>query len=373
VADHELLIRDLSAVEDVDRTIEPCDPPQPGELLAWSFGGLMTQIAQQAGANDPAAFVLDWLETWDQDQVVNGFTVPARESMRPIITDIWLQASGGAALDLTKAPFRLAAIVNRMDLRRTDGSQPLDAGEARFVFNAVDLLNPECRRLDFNVILEFALPASTQEEVIAWADQWHALGDLDFGASFNDALQNITDVFTQSFNQLRTNELAVTFVDWEQRAFSTACSSLALTPLEQTPDPSFADSSELAAYINDHAAEILTESHQVPPEMLGGYIQQNLVWDAPEIQDHLEVRHHFGMQTCNGCHNGETGTRNVHIFARRNHEIAEISDYLTGEHMPILDPYDQPRTFNELQRRADLLQQLVDQGFCTTGRAKRTH
>src|SRR5215510_10759446 len=138
--DRELMIRDLSVVEDSGRTIEPCDGfgSGSGDLPVWSFGWLMSQVAEQAKASDPAEFVLNWLKTWDSDQPVNGFTVPRRELMRPIITDPWLQASGGFRLDLTKAPFRLAAIVNRMDLRRSEGEQVLDAGEARFVFNAVD-------------------------------------------------------------------------------------------------------------------------------------------------------------------------------------------------------------------------------------------
>src|SRR5262249_3113031 len=99
--DRELMIRDLSVVEDSARTIEPCDGSGSGDLPAWSFGRLMSQLAEQAEASDPAEFVLNWLETWDSDQTVNEFTVPKRELMRFIITDPWLQASGGSSLDLS--------------------------------------------------------------------------------------------------------------------------------------------------------------------------------------------------------------------------------------------------------------------------------
>jgi len=290
--------------------------------------------------------------------------------MRPIITDPWLQASGGSTLDLRKAPFRLAAIVNRMDLRRSDGNQPLDAGEARFVFNAVD---DTCRRIEFTVILEFKLRASDPGAVVDWANRWHALGDLEFGANYNQALQSITDDFTQDFAQLRSNELTISFVEWELRTFINASGALALSPLPNTPDGSFNQTTALASYVNEHAGKILTETHEVPLSMLGGYVQASFYWDSLQIQDRLEVRHHFGMQTCNGCHSSETGTRFVHVFARRDHEIAELSDYLTGQNMPTLDPFDQPRTFNELQRRADLLQQLLDNGFFPVARTNRVH
>ena len=368
--EHELMIRDLAVVDDPSRTIEPCDPPASGDLPPWSFGALMSQIADQAGASDRSEFVLRFLETWDRDQSVNGFSVPGRENMRAIITDPWLRASGGSTLDLRKAPFRLAAIVNRMDLRRIEGELPLDAGEARFVFNAV---NQSCERINFTVILEFKLRASNAEAVLDWANRWHALGDLELGATYNEALQSITDDFTQDFAQLRTNDLAISFVEWEQRTFINGSEALTLSPQPNTPDGSFNQTTALASYVNEHAGEILTETHQVPLSMLGGYVQASFFWDSPQIEDRLEVRHHFGMQTCNGCHSSETGTRFLHVYPRRDREIADLSDYLTGQNMPALDPLDQPRTFNELQRRSDLLQQLLSNGYFPVARTNRVH
>jgi hypothetical protein len=363
--DRELMIRDLSVVDDPSRTLEPCDfighsGPGPQELPVWSFGNIMTAIAQQAGV-DPSDFVLRWLQSWNQDQTVNGFFVPARDRMQLLITDQWLAASGGTSLDLSKAPFRLAAIVNRMDLRRSDGMRPLDAGEARFVFNAVDPFN--CARIEFMLIFEFKLQASNVHKVLAWARDWHHLGDLEFGPDFNAALQSLTDRFVQSFAQARIGEIAITFFDWDFRTFVASQGELVLTTLPNTPDISFNETPELASYVNAHAAEILNETHEVPLDMLGGYTIGSFFWDSQQIADRLEVRHHFGVQTCNGCHAAETGTRFLQVAPRREHEIADLSDFLTGENMPISDPLDQLRTFNELQRRADLLQQLLQHRY----------
>src|SRR5690606_792741 len=117
--------------------------------------------------------------------------------------------SGGRRLDLSKAPFRLLAIVNRIDLRSDGGGyggggviggpiraadapgamiapdamiapapMPVHAGEGRFVFGVLD---PQGRPLPFTVIFEYELPASDPREVLGWARSWHALGEVPFG------------------------------------------------------------------------------------------------------------------------------------------------------------------------------------------------
>src|ERR1700687_2695493 len=90
VQEKELIIRDLSAVEDPDRTSDPCT----SGLTTWSFGALMSRIAAQAGADDVPAVLLRWLGTWDVEQDVNGFIVPIQR-MDGVITSRWLRESGG--------------------------------------------------------------------------------------------------------------------------------------------------------------------------------------------------------------------------------------------------------------------------------------
>src|SRR5216684_4840181 len=90
VQEKELILRDLSVLEDPDRTSDPCT----SGLATWSFGVLMSRIAAQAGADDAPAFVLRWLRTWDEDQDVHGFVVPS-QNMNGVITSRWLRDSGG--------------------------------------------------------------------------------------------------------------------------------------------------------------------------------------------------------------------------------------------------------------------------------------
>src|SRR5262244_202074 len=76
----ELMITDLSVVEDPVRTTWTSDPDQGN----WTFGRLM---ADMAGTHSPSDYVLNWLKTWETAQVVNGFTIAARPNVRTLITN----------------------------------------------------------------------------------------------------------------------------------------------------------------------------------------------------------------------------------------------------------------------------------------------
>jgi hypothetical protein len=139
---------------------------------AWHFGTLMKQMA---GTVAPAQFTLNWLNSWKVAQTINGDTVPARAAIQSQVIDPWLKASGGRSLDLDKAPFRLLAIVNRLDLR-TAGN----AGEGRFVYGVLDASgNP----LPFTVIFEYGIPLTKVDTVQAWAQQWQDLSKHAIGSS----------------------------------------------------------------------------------------------------------------------------------------------------------------------------------------------
>ena len=155
--------------------------------------------------------------------------------MRARLTSLWMAKDGATTFaawtpNLANAPFRLLAIVYRPDLGVVDRDGTIrSAGEARFVFTALDLskVRPldEASPLPFTVIFEYGLRASDRDGVKAWAERWHRLGGMAFGADYNAALQAITDSFTGRsepeaagrLNQLRTNEgLAL---PWQLREF----------------------------------------------------------------------------------------------------------------------------------------------------------
>lgn len=376
-----LVIRDPRVVEDPTRTFNPCTSAGT-PMGAWTFGRLMQQMANRSATRiKPQKFVRQWLRQWENDQVVNGQVVPKRSRITSLIIDPWLQASGGAGkqLDLAKAPFRLLAIVNRVDLR--DGSSSgSSAGEARFVFGA---LGPGCQPLEFTVIFEFGIQRNDCRAVRDWARQWYDLGSLELGSGeYNAALEAITEQFVRAgaapskpngsaLNQLRTNEIVLSN-EWELREFNlSADGALKQVTVKMTPDLSFNRTAVLANFVNGNEADILADKHVVPDQFPDGNsflagaapMPGQVFWDNPTTGPLItsrEARHKFSLQTCNGCHQGETGTGFTHIKPAPFGVPAGLSGFMTG--ISVVDPSDGSpiREFNELQRRSADLDQLVN-------------
>lgn len=315
VAHKELVITDLSVVNDArTRGMGP-----------WSFGALMDGLS---GGKNTEQFVLNWLNQWNKDVYVNGQKIPARKAIQSLIIDPWRQASGGKRLDMSKAPFRLLGITNRVDLRRVG-----DAGEGRFIFGVVDLRDPgenaPLRPL-FTVIFEYGVdfsmlggmkydrmddPNNKQLAKIRmglvtdWAMRWHKLGTMPFGPKYNAELQKLTDAFARrganranpngsALAQLRTNEIQLPADDalakfgapdvtdptnpntigffqhlkdnpWEMREFVIGRSGqLEAAPVALTPQVALNDTQALANYIRRNEKDILAEQHEVPRGML---------------------------------------------------------------------------------------------------------
>jgi len=128
----------------------------------WTFGHLMRQMASK-GPNDIATdreasvFALNWMNSFVVDQTVNGEDIDQRLAIQDLTND-WLQKSSAAGapqgeLKMEFAPFKLTAIVNRVDLRGSlsfeadsDGILDFDGGEGRFVFCA---LSSSCSALEY--------------------------------------------------------------------------------------------------------------------------------------------------------------------------------------------------------------------------------
>jgi hypothetical protein len=118
---------------------------------------------------------------------------------------------------MSKAPFRLNAIVYRPDLRKMpSATDPGHGGEGRFVFT----LLMDGKPVKFTVIFEYSLPIWSKIGTLTWAYRFHLLGSMPFGEGYNNVLALITNGFAgpgadprrpngNALNQLRTNELAL--------------------------------------------------------------------------------------------------------------------------------------------------------------------
>ncbi len=386
----ELFIRDLSVVNDCFRTTWTgicAKPAQPATRGAWTFGKLMEGLA---GTTDPiklSAFTTAWLNHWNFDQTINSDPVLKRTNIQTLVIQPWLTASGGVTLDMKKAPFRLLAIVARLDLRQNSGYSGggTTAGEGRFVFN---VLNAQGGTTEFLAILEYGLDARACTDVQNWARSWHGLGSIPFGATYNAALQQITDQFSRlgaspnkpngsALNQARTNEIALQF-PWELREFKLLANADVVPPVPlvevtvaQTPANSHQKSQLLANFINQETPAILAGQHVVPlsfqnTPFRGGASRHNLEfdWDGPSPPacatiNTPEARHIVSRETCNGCHGGETGTVFKHVEPRPANLPSALSAFLTGSG-PLTDICGLTHTFGDIERRrVDLCQLLA--------------
>jgi concanavalin A-like lectin/glucanase superfamily protein len=341
-------------------------------LGVWSFGHLMREMAPTP--DQAPAMVLNLFQNWLTDQPINGFTVAARPAMQQVLLDIWPRTPDGQ-LDLDQAPLRLQAIVDRIDLRNLSAGS---AGEGRFVFG-VDDQNGSPQQ--FTVILEYNLPAQTQQDVSNWAAAWHGLQSHPFPSEdYNAALETITRRFTSrgaaaggvngnALATLRTNEIVLSSNGrWELREFvlSPTTGFLQETTVKETPDLGFNGSQTFADFVNENAAAIIAEvpgaTGVVPaqfegsPFLAGSVFNDLVTWSGPGIAND-DARFHASLNTCNGCHGPEVNTTFLQITPRFPGNPATLSPFLTGT--SVVDQAGQQRTVNDLGRRRSDLTSLV--------------
>lgn len=408
IRDHSLMITNTGVVEDPQRTFNPCTR-SGNPNGAWTFGQLMAELANEAvtGVN-PVDFTKAWLQSWSTSSTVNGDVVAARRNIQRIL-DSWQFRSGAGPLKMEALPFKLLAIVNRLDLRGNSGYGFSNAGEGRLVFAALDR---NCSPLQFTVIFEYGINKRSCSAVKSFAQQWIDLQSDPIGSpTYNSKLQAITDQFTRagtntskpngsSLNQLRTNEIALA-APWELREFVLDPNSHLLTPTTVKQEPAtiynrvnivsppqpvtLTNIAKLAKFVNDNQAAIENNVYTVPdsfdgsPFLAGKAITPDATsfhWNGgtapPQMINSSKARHIFSLNTCSGCHGGETRTfAFTHIRPAPFGSTASLSPFLTGlgtddnasdndtdplglffVNDPAGNLADSPRGFNDLSRRA---------------------
>ncbi|QEY14554.1 hypothetical protein D0C16_00295 [Cellvibrio sp. KY-GH-1] len=371
----ELMIRDLSVVDSVHA--------KTGQL---SIQHLIAQMMPQANPTlqQQSDFIQQWLGQFLVNTGVNGDIAPARESFERLFLQPWRDRSVGSGVNLNPAiaPFRLLSIVYRPDLHKRDVSGTvISGGEVRFVYGFINgnAVFPA------NVIFEYGLQANSDAQLNAWVDEFHALSKIPFGENYNTALLTLLNKVTSkgavaskpngsALNQVRTNEIPFGH-DWELREFklNSATGQLRQVTVAQTPAKRHNRTAFLADYINANEADILLGDHQIPNVVNGEAFAGAAsladfgpftVWEAPGINN-LEARHKFSLNTCAGCHAGETQTVFRHVFGRAEGQVADLSGFLTG--MQMNDPKSGvQRQFNDLEKRKIVLTCLVQRCAAST-------
>jgi len=334
----ELEIVDDSVVDDARARNASAGP--------WSFRHAAEQMAPST--QDGGAFVHAWLDTWAAADPARGSALQAQ------IVCPWLRATSANAcdatcshcaaetLDLGKAPFRLVAISNRLDLGdNRDALSP--AGEGRLVFAMTDgpADSPASLPVGVSVIFEYALRGGAPS---SWARSWHALsGFAGFDDDYKHALEAVTGRFVDrdadggsALSQARTND--GTFGPGRVfREFALNAATGALTPrgLRNTPRPELNGSATLRAFVADHAEDVRANLQVLPPDLRADAIDTDLLWVVDGVDE--PTRKAFADGTCNGCHASEVpnlGGFHVSPFLRGT---AKLSTFIHDPNDPSSD------------------------------------
>jgi hypothetical protein len=404
-AARSLMVVEPTVVDDPGRTFDSCTGAGTAGS-PWSFGHLMREMANGTGLT-PEDFVLQWLSSWQIPQEANGFIVdePSRGAqLQSRVINSWQALSPGGTFNVDFFPARLLAIVNRPDLADKIGYGTAgSAGEGRLVFGLIERSAPgSCNSLPFTVIFEFGIKGGSCTAVKSWHQRWKDLDALALGSpAYNAALELITRDFTDhgsnpaqlpnmsSLNQLRTNEIALGS-PWQLREFrlqgvgsSVPPGLLDLVTVKQTPDLSLNNTPTLLAYLTASEADILADKHVVPgrfPGVLDRFLgaksdtpSPSFFWSHPTpstLADPAETRRKFSLNTCNGCHAGETGTFFTHIGSvgtRSPGSPAALSGFLTGITMTV-PVTGGSHTYNDLaERQAKMSDILTNSCFGLLG------
>lgn len=414
--DHSLMITDKTVVEDKDRTFNPCN--QVGNPDgAWAFPKVIKEMVGSTGVT-PEDFLLQWLKSWTTLQTVNADSIAARIAINNLINN-WQTMSGGT-FNIKFAPFKLIAIVNRIDLRGSMGYGITNPGEGRLVFTAIQCSGETLSifgsaRRPLQVIFEYGLPHKTCNDLLAFAKEWVALSGMVLGSpAYNNALEKITNQFVlkntsptkpngSSLNQVRTNDF-VLGSPWELREFNIDKTSHLLINVTTKQEPQLrfnkqhplqvpADVTTMAKYVNTNTAAIEANTYSVP-EIEGGkhflagkahtlnpttYHWNGTTSAGPEFITSDSARFVFSLNTCSGCHGGEANTGNfMHVGPGGTTGVpAVLSRFLTGAPPMSASPFiitdraqrpvppGKAREFNDLERRKIDLEDFVSCPPCS--------
>jgi len=402
-----LMITNLGVVQDPARTFSPCTnagvvAPTGNVNGAWSLKTLLSNMANTPVTGIPAqTFVNDWLKQWMSNSVnvkhsdgvaVPSFPIPARTALQTVIQTLqpgW-NPNNPATLNLDKLPFRLLAIVNRIDLATGGYLGNGGPGELRFVFGLLERTpGGTCvASQEMTVILEYKVPTTKCQGLKMLANEWIALNALVPGSvAYNTQLQALTDdvtlpnAFPGRFNgsaigQVRTNEVRLR-LPWELREFTLQASPIhgKLMPetVKNTPDSSHNRTPLMTDWITNHMGEevprqfggvdfIGTANRYGPgvPHPTSPTDKPNPPWEG-HVVTNFTNRFEFSLNTCGGCHLSETGTGFTMVKAGGAlNAPAALAGFLTG--ITVNDAeHGAPTThhFDDLHRRGVRLDQIA--------------
>lgn len=391
IRDKSLMIRDVSVVEDLGRTYDPCRTANKGNPNGvWSFKTLVANMANNGVTGVTAEqFLIDWVDNFlfSQHSLPGSDVSTNRLLSKARLIRAWMQNSGvpvpggpgvplnwqSTALKAEEFPVRLLAIVNRLDLRGNQGYGGgfNNAGEGRFVFAFVDsragCSNGGNGPGTMTFILEYGIPLKSCQALKDYGQKWWNLQSVPFGSGFNAQLEGITNVFTaanangsrpnkSALNHFRTNDFLRPTVNiaqdpWDIRDFEIDAGTHKLKiihPNHEPMEPSNGfgtvpiNAGKLSAMVAFANSVPFTPANPNPnytiPDVVKGIhapmrifpnVRYHWRGNAGNVMDPFK-RREFSFSSCSGCHKGETNNAFTHIRPRNVGVPAALSGFMTG-------------------------------------------
>ncbi len=315
----------------------------------FSFTSIFPKAAT-LGYPDAKRFLKSWYDaTKKADRAYGAF---------PRLLGPWKGDLDGKAM-----PFRLLAIVNRMDLAQWNDKDKGKDGrwenaEVRFVYGPV--LNAQgASPPGFELIVEFVLPPSGWAEFRKLAEAWRSLSD-NGGAPFADRLMSVLKA--SNFDKSQGARMRL---NYEQSGAQWLLAQWDFqTRLDQARDgevkPSALTDEISAAYWNSKPGsreydeyiklwplidyDVPKEGIRVPSAMLANssiaYHSDDPAMPTPMNRCVITpaIRDTLALQRCSGCHGSESGTANKHISNRLANASSALSPFLTGGNLrPLIE------------------------------------
>lgn len=316
----------------------------------FSFRHLVVSLA--GNDEDAAEIVGDTVARLGQDSERELLCPWLRESARNGC-DESCSACGAHRLDLARAPFRLLAISNRVDLAdKPDAASA--AGELRFVFSVTHGPgdDPSSTARAMTVIVEYALPGTRTPS--QWATAWHALGSLE-GEPYLEALEDIVRETTRggALAQIRTNAAAGEPDPGMRELALNEEGRFRPRALRNTPRSELVASEALATFLRDNEDAVRRDLHVLPEDMRAARVdaRDRAAPAVPITAAPADVQRAFAAGTCNGCHATSAVDDVFHVSPFRSGR-AKLSRFLHDPESPSAD--DLARRERDLRRRLGL-------------------
>jgi hypothetical protein len=266
-----------------------------------------------------------------------------------------------------------------------------------------------CGPQRFLVILEYGINKPKCDDLHAYAKGWAELSTMPIGSNaYITLLENLTAEVTKCgknpakpnencINQVRTDEISIANnFGWRLNEFhlESTGGSLKTATVARNPEVNYnintlvgpvdiAKVQMFAAFANANEAQIKDDTYDIPlthpisgnpflgaKSITGG--NPNHFWDAEPVGSGNEivndtVRHLISLNTCGGCHGGESRQGGPLAFTHMELNglfpaSVQLSAFLTGGSVNDPAGRGQVWNFNDLLRRQLDLQDFVDNG-----------